>query len=170
MTRPALKQIDFRFDSDLDFDIEQEFPNNSTVEEITFLTFGQILSFKILRKVFNALPNIKRVRFVNAKNNLQGGEIENLFSFLKIISDFEKLESLHFAMDGLEISGVQKIQDCSNIINNFPIRAKVVIADMVIDLANVIEKEEGKPPKIVKKSQSRYLLSGSSFIRGPWGP
>ena len=80
-----------------------------------------------------------------------------------MIIDFKKLESLHCAICGLGNSGVEKIQDLLNIIKDFPIKAKVVIAEMndIHDLANLIEKEEGKPPKIVK---SWYPLSGSSFL------
>jgi hypothetical protein len=60
--------------------------------------------------------------------------------------------------------------DVLNIIkDNFPIKAKVVIADLDENekLTNVIEKEEGKPPKIVGKSKRarRYPLSGSSFLQ-----
>ena len=88
-----------------------------------------------------------------------------MLEFLKIISDFKNLESLHLAIRGLKNSGVQKMQDCCNIIDNFPIKAKVVIADMKsYGLENVILKEDGKPPKIVQKSHSRYPVSGSSFL------
>ena len=112
-----------------------------------------------LKKMFDALPNIKRVRVVSSNKN----DIENLPVFLKMIGDFKKLESLHFAKYCLD---VQKIQDLLNIVKDFPIKAKVVIADIDLnnnDVKNVIEKEEAKPPKEVKKSQSQYPLSGSSF-------
>ena len=112
--------------------------------------------------MFDALPNIKRVRIVEySKNN-----IENLPLFLKMMFDFEKLESLHCAIHGLKNSGVQKIQDLLNIVKDFPIKAKVVIADLDngYNMKNLITKEERNPPKIVKKKQSRYSLFGSSFL------
>ena len=169
LTRPALKQIDFQTSTvDLDFDMEQEFTKNPMVEEITFLSdcVLNVPGLKKIKKLFDALPNIKRVRVVTYDNKYY---IENLLVFLKMIGDFKKLESLHFAIEGLKKFDVQKIQDLLNIVKDFPIKAKVVIADMSdfddwnIDLKNVIEKKEAKPPKKVKKSQSRYPLFGSSF-------
>ena len=64
-----------------------------------------------LKKMFDALPNIKRVRVVSSNKN----DIENLPVFLKMIGDFKKLESLHFAKYGLKKFDVQKIQDLLNI-------------------------------------------------------
>ena len=131
------------------------------VEEITF-KLGCVMNVPDLKKMFDALPNIKRVRVVSSNKN----DIENLPVFLKMIGDFKKLESLHFAKYGLKKFDVQKIQDLLNIVKDFPIKAKVVIADIDWDnndVKNVIEKEEAKPPKKVKKSQSQYPLSGSSF-------
>ena len=166
MARPSLKQIDFQLFDDLNFGcgIEQEFTKNPNVEELTFRFLGgtNVLLLKKLQKMFDALPNIKRVRIVAySKNN-----IENLPLFLKMMSDFKKLESLHCAINGLENSGVQKIQDLLNIVKDFPIKAKVVIADLDNDdkMKNLITKEERNPPKIVKKKQSRYSLYGSSFL------
>ena len=83
-----------------------------------------------------------------------------------MISDFKKLESLHCAIE-IENSGGEKIRDLLNIIKDFPIKAKVVIAEKNSqrnDVANLIEKEDGKPPKIVKPW---YPLSGSSFLPKP---
>ena len=94
--------------------------------------------------MFDALPNIKRVRVVTSTH-----DIENFFVFLQMIGDFKKLESLHFAID-LKKFDVQKIQDLLNIVKDFPIKAKVVIADIhfddwpILDLKNVIEKKRGK--------------------------
>ena len=137
LTRPSLKQIDFELFSNLNFGcgIEQEFTKNPMVEELTFrfLDGANVLLLKKLQKMFDALPNIKRVRIVayskNDIENLSLNDIENLALFLKMMSNFEKLESLHCAIRGLENSGVQKIQDLLNIVKDFPIKAKVVIAD-----------------------------------------
>ena len=69
--------------------------------------------------------------------------------------------------------GVQNIQDCCNIIDKFPIKAKVVIADIGqiglgwddFLLENIVVKEERKPLKRVKKPFPLYYpLSGSSFL------
>ena len=141
LTRPSLKQIDFELFSNLNFDfgIEQEFTKNPMVEELTFQkenirTVENVLILKKLQKMFDALPNIKRVRIVayskNDIENLSLNDIENLALSLKMMSNFEKLESLHCAIRGLENSGVQKIQDLLNIVKDFPIKAKVVIADL----------------------------------------
>ena len=162
LTRPNLNQIDFFLAHSfvLVSNIQQGFKKNVTVEEITFrIDFGTH-NFELWKQLFDALPNTKRVRMVFYY------DVENMLEFLKIISDFKNLESLHFAMQGLKDSGVQKMQDCCNIIDNFPIKAKVLIADFDHDhvLENVVEKEEGKPPKIVQKSHSRYPLYGSSFL------
>ena len=166
LARPSLKQIDFDLFSNLNFGcfIEQEFTKNPNVEELTFrfLVGANVLLLKKLQKMFDALPNIKRVRIVACSKN----DIENLPLFLKMMSDFEKLESLHCAIRGLKNSGVQKIQDLLNIVKDFPIKAKVVLADLDNNykMKNLITKEERNPPKIVKKKQSRYSLFGSSFL------
>ena len=133
LTRPALKQIDFHTSAlDLDFDMEQEFTKNPMVEVITFqseLRIQKVPDLKKIQKLFDALPNIKRVRVVTSTH-----DIENFFVFLQMIGDFKKLESLHFAIDGLEkIVNVQKIQDLLNIVKDFPSKAKVVIADVIDD-------------------------------------
>ena len=175
LTRPSLKQIDFRLFDDLHFGcgIEQEFTKNPMVKELTFrFNYGaNVLLLKKLQKMFDALPNIKRVRIVayskNDIENLSLNDIENLALFLKMMSNFEKLESLHCAIRGLENSGVQKIQDLLNIVKDFPIKAKVVIADLDNDskMKNLITKEERNLPKIaLLPQQSRYSLYGSSFL------
>ena len=135
------------------------------VEEITFISdcVMNVPDLKKIKKLLDALPNIKRVQVVTYEPH----DIENLLVFLKMISDFKKLESLRFAIDGLKKFDVQKIQDLLNIVKDFPIKAKVIIADIHSSnddleyLKNVIVKEEAKPPK--KVSQPRYPLSGSSF-------
>ena len=84
---------------------------------------------KKIKKLFDALPNIKRVRVVTFTH-----DIENLFVFLQMIGDFKKLESLHFAIGGLKKFDVQKIQDLLNIVKDFPSKAKVVIANILSSL------------------------------------
>ena len=168
LTRPALKQIDFdNFKiSNWDFDIEQEFTKNPMVEEITFISdcVMNVPDLKKIKKLLDALPNIKRVQVVTYEPH----DIENLLVFLKMISHFKKLESLRFAIKlPLKNLMCKKIQDLLNIVKDFPIKAKVIIADIHSSnddleyLKNVIVKEEAKPPK--KVSQPRYPLSGSSF-------
>ena len=175
LTRPTLKQIDFDGrNSNLGSEIEQELIKNSMVEEITFGVFGArpvaagrpfFTDLKKIKALSDALPNVKRVRVVTYSGNAIA--MENLPAILKIISDFKKLECLHCAIRGLGNSGVEKIQDLLNIIKDFPIKAKVVIAEnnsQRNDVANLIEKEDGKPPKLVKPW---YPLSGSSFLPKP---
>ena len=120
LTRPNLNQIDFYDHFKLDSNMQQGFQKSVTVEEITLKNGSRTglsgLDLELWKQLFDALPNTKRVRIVfnwNAKNVLE---------FLKIISDFKNLESLNFAIRGLKNSGVQKMQDCCNIIDNFPIR------------------------------------------------
>ena len=158
----------------LDFDIEQEITKNYTVEETTFYILGgENFKLEKWKKLFDALPNIKRVRVVE----WQSSDIDNLPEFIKILSVFKNLESLHFAIERIELNkfltfDVPKIKHLLRIIkDNFPIKAKVVIADMDTEtetFTNVIEKEEGKLPKIVKKGNRararRYPLSGSPFL------
>ena len=169
LTRPALKQIDINSGFMHIDNIEHEIPKNYTVEEITF--DGDIFHSEKWKKMFDALPNIKRVRVVQWRKYPP----YNLPEFIKVLSVFKNLESLHFAIARIEHDG-PKIQDLLKIIkDNFPIKAKVVIADMDgmdgnAKLTNVIEKEEGKLPKIVRESKRarararRYPLSGSSFL------
>ena len=89
---PNLKQIDFSyfiadpfngyFNLDFNSNIEPKFSNkNFTVEEITFRFFSKTLNLELLKQLFDALPNTKRVRVVLFKPLL------NMLEFLKIISD-----------------------------------------------------------------------------------
>ena len=134
------------------------------MEEISFVIRSQTLNLEVLKQLFDALPNTKRVKVVFFRDMM------NMLEFLKIISAFKNLKSLHFAMLGIKNSGVQKMQDCCNIIDEFPIKAKVIIADIsrngpgYLYLKHIVEKDEGKPLKRVKKSLSRYPLRGSSFL------
>ena len=173
LTRPNLRQIDFLypcvFASNIDQWINQEFPKNFAVEEITLRSSNQDLNLKYWKQLFDALPNTKRVRVVSWPRHLCLHPIptfDDILEFLKIIGDFKNLKSLHFAMYGRY--SVQEIQDCCKIIANFPIKAKVVIAfDYGTNAFSFkIEKDEGKPPKIVR-SWSSYPLSGSSFLPKP---
>ena len=168
LTRPNLRQIDFHLytrlygNPTLTFasNIDPEFQKNFTVEEITLGSSNNPFPYKFWKQLFNALPNTKRVRVV-FYNSIHGPL--NILEFLKILCDLKNLKSLHLAMS-LKFYSVQQIQECCKVIANFPIKAKVVIADMnVRNLSNLIEKDEGKPPKIVS-SQSCYPLSGSSFL------
>ena len=164
LSRPYLKQIIFHVvfcDHNYleNLDIEEEFPKNLNVEEITFDTWAA--SFKFLNKVLDALPNIKKVKILN------WFEFENLPVFLKNISGLKHLKSLNVAIcsrineehfDAQKFGHVLEIRDCCKIIkNNFPMNSEVVIADMAAFgqfgpadyLTNLIEKKEGENPKIV---------------------
>ena len=65
LTRPNLKQIIFDIDMDLDLDIEEEFPKNLIVEEITF-EYGFNFPFKFWKKLLDAMPNIKTVKYFSS--------------------------------------------------------------------------------------------------------
>ena len=154
-SRPHLKQIDFAVLYDLDLNIETVFPKNFNVEEITF----EMNSLKVWNKVFDALPNIKKIK-VSTHDDLQ-----TLPVILRKISVLKHLKSLHVAIcsrdeeedekfEAQKFRDCLEIRDCCDIIkDNFPMKAEVVIADMDIynpdDLTNLIKKEEGKEPQIV---------------------
>ena len=170
LTRPNLRQIDFGCSYPDASNIDQEFPKNFAVEEITIMSFNHNLNIRYWKRLFDALPNTKRVRVFHASS--QKPILICILEFLKITGEFKNLKSLHFAMYGHNVwFSVQQIQDCCKIIANYPIKAKVVIAYSDEDGANVsnrIEKDEGKLPKKVKFwSQSWYPLSGSSFFPKP---
>ena len=171
LTRPNLNKIDFYLRGIFAFDsnIQQGFQKNVTVEEISLRNYHNggrgIPNLEFWKQLSDAVPNTKRVKIVFHS------DMENMLEFLKIISGFKNLKSLHFAMPGIKDSGVQKIQDCCNIVDEFPIKAKVIIADISRNgfyrphyLEHIVEKDEGKPHKRVKKSLSRYPLWGSSFL------
>ena len=178
LSRPNLKQIVFDVILDLGqvplaLDIEEEFPKNCNVEEITL-----ILDFNGLDKVWNklldALPSIKNFKVVIQE------DFENLPVILKNISALNHLKSLHVSINSRNTSNdykrfnaqkfghILEIRECCEIIkNNFPMNSEVVIADLSYRsywsdevqpfeylsrgryLTNLIEKEEGKNPKIV---------------------
>ena len=156
LTKKQLKQVEFNVFLDSNFDYENEFPKNLTVDEITLHPRCEDLSSNIWSKVFDALPNIKIVKIVSDDTYT----FENLVVILKnLLRSFKYLKSLHIAWIAREDEkfGSQKIQDCYNFIKeNFPLKAKVIIAEYESYdryeedvLTNLIKKEEGKPPKIV---------------------
>ena len=157
LSRPYLKQINFHF-IEFRFDTEEEFPINCNVEEIE-LDLYSLKSFKLWNKLFDALPNIKKVKIIVV---LLDDEFENLPDYIKTISKLKHLKSLNVAIssrwhdkfDAEKFEHFPEIRDCFEIIrNNFPMKSEVVIADFpeddADDLTNLIEKEEGKNPKIV---------------------
>ena len=149
LTRKQLKEIEFGVFFASNFNYENVFPKNLTVDEISFWPRCGDLSSKIWSKVFDALPNIKNVRVVTGTRYQYG---RNAVGILKnLIRAFKGLKSLHFAL--YETSDSQ-LNDCYNFIKeNFPLKCKVIIATYESDeedvLTNRIVKEEGKPPKMV---------------------
>ena len=123
LTRNTLKQINFQVEFDQDLDVGNEFTKNFNVEEISLDCSN--LSFKVWKKVFQALPNVKKVKIVAFESTF----LENLPVILRNISDnFKDLKSLDvsiFSRYDDEEFDVQKIRDCFDIIkDNFPMRAK----------------------------------------------
>ena len=155
-SRPYLKQIDFDvlISDYVDLDIVTAFPKNCNVEEVSFN-----MGFKpeLCKRVFDALPNLKKVKAVIFDDNF-----ENLPLILKNISVLKHLKRLNVAVcsrhEDEKIDG-QKLRDClerSNccevIKDSFPKDAEVFIADMDVydeTLTNLIIKEAGKEPDIV---------------------
>jgi hypothetical protein len=123
LTRNTLKQIDFDVDFDDDLDVANEFTKNFNVEEISLQHSN--LSFKVWKKVFQALPNVKKVKIMAFENTF----LENLGVILKNISDnFKDLKSLDvsiFSRYDNEEFDLQKINVCLDIIkDNFSMRSK----------------------------------------------
>ena len=157
-SRPYLKQIDFDvlISDYVDLDIVTAFPKNCNVEEVSFN-----MGFKpeLCKRVFDALPNLKKVKAVIFDDNF-----ENLPLILKNISVLKYLKRLNVAIcsrnEDEEIDE-QKIRDCLERINccevikdSFPMNVEVFIADMDVydddqTLTNLIIKEAGKEPDIV---------------------
>ena len=154
-SRPYLKQIDFDVLLTVDLDIVTAFPKNFNVEEVNFN-----MGFKpeVCKKVFDALPNLKKVKVVIFDN------FEHLPLILKNISVLKNLKSLNVAICSRhedEKIDEQKLRDClerSNccdvIKDSFPMNAEVFIADLDLYhndeiLTNLIIKEAGKEPDIV---------------------
>ena len=167
LTRKQLKQVGFNVFFDSNFDYENKFPTNLTVDEITLRFRCEDLSSNIWSKVFDALPNIKIVRVVT---DYDWVIIGNVVEMLKnLIGAFKGLKSLHFAWiasDGEKFDS-QKIQDCYNFIKeNFPLKALVIIAtyesqqsfeDDVLTI--LIKKEQGIPPKIVPHGSPGSIIT-----------
>ena len=150
LTRKQLKEIEFGVFFASNFNYENVFPKNLTVDEISFWPRCGDLSSKIWSKVFDALPNIKNVRVVTGTRYQYG---RNAVGILKnLIRAFKGLKSLHFALYETSDS---RLNDCYNFIKeNFPLKCKVIIATYESGyeeevLTNRIVKEEGKPPKMV---------------------
>ena len=151
-SRPSLKQIDFDVLLDMDLEFVTAFPKNFIVEEVNFEA-----GFKpeACKKVFDALPNLKKVKFVTFDN------FDNLPLILKNISVLKHLKSVNVVICRDEKIDEQKLRDClerSNccdvIKDSFPMNAEVFIADMYVYvddeiLTNLIIKEAGKEPEIV---------------------
>ena len=146
LSRPYLKQIEFNVAFDYKLDVEKTFSKNFHVEEIT-LRSGN-LSLKVWKNIFDALPNIRKFKAV-----ILFRDIKTLAVILKGLSNFKKLKFLHVTIcnrDHYNKLNKPEIRDCLDIIrDNFPMKTEVVIADKDLS-TNLIEKEEGKEPKIVK--------------------
>ena len=155
-SRPCLKQIDFDVLLNMDLEFVTAFPKNFIVEKVNFEA-----GFKpeASKKVFDALPNLKKVKAVIFDDNF-----DNLPLILKNISVLKHLKRLNVAVCSChedEEIGKQKIRDClergncCNVIKeSFPMNAEVYIGDMNVcdddeTLTNLIIKEAGKEPDIV---------------------
>jgi hypothetical protein len=168
LTRKQLKEIELSVDFPPNFNYENVFPKNLSVDEI-FLNWpcacGHLAS-EIWIKVFDALPNIKTVRV--------GGSFgsNNVVMILKkLIRAFKGLKSLHYVC--FEKLGSHQLNDCYNFIKeNFPLKSKVIIATNESDhfigtehssisrvLIYQIIKEEGKPPKIVTSGSPGSIIT-----------
>ena len=149
LSRPYLKQIEFDITFNFNLDIENEFSKNFHVEEIKLRSTN--FSLKLWKSIYDALPNIRKVKVVMCE------DIKNLVVILKGLCNFKNLKFLHVTIrnrDRYKIFNEPKIRDCFDVIrDNFPLKTKVVIADM--DSTNLIEREEGNEPKIVN-GQSRF--------------
>ena len=154
LSRPYLKQIEFNVAFDFNLDIEKKIPKNFNVEEITLQSAN--LSLKVWKNIFDALPNIRKFKVV-----ILFEDTTSLDVILKGLSNFKKLKFLHVTIcncDHYKKFNKTEIRDCFHIIrDNFPMKTEVVIADK--DSTNLIEKEEGREPKIVIGHSlfSRYL-------------
>ena len=155
LSRPYLKQIEFDVAFEFNMDIEKKFSKNFHVEEIT-LRSANHLSLKVWKNIFDALPNIRKFKIVTLLK-----DIKDLVVILKGLSNFRKLKFLHVTICNNDHNmkfNKPEIRDCFDIIrDNFPMKTEVVIADK--DSTNLIEKEEGKEPKIVTGHSlfSRYF-------------
>ena len=166
LTRPYLKQIIFNGRFDHIFDTEEEFPKNSYVEEIKFdIRFNNFLiflPFKLWNKLFDALPNIKKVKMIVDLHWQNEFNESNLLDYIKTISKLKHLKSLNVAICSRydeQPFDAKRFGNFPEMICeiNFPMKSEVVIADFpqkswIVqphDLTNVIEKKSGENPKIV---------------------
>ena len=160
LSRPYLKQIAFdgAFDS-VRFDTQEEFTKNFYVEEIEF-DFHFLMPFKLWNKLFDALPNIKKVKiFVG----LYEDELKawNLSDYIKTLSKLKLLKSLHVSIRYGEKLDLGNFPETICEIN-FPVKSEVVIATGPMDngqWTNLVEKKEGENPKIVNRRLSQSLFS-----------
>ena len=145
LSRPYLKQIEFNVAFHYYMEIEKMFPKNFHVEEITLRSNN--LSLQVWKNIFDALPNIRKFKVVILFN-----DVNKLDVILKGLSNFKKLKFLHVTIcnhDHYKKFNKTEIRDCFYIIrDNFPMKTEVVIAEND-STKNLIEKEEGKEPKIV---------------------
>ena len=153
LSRPCLKQIDFDVLLNMDLEFVTAFPKNFIVEKVNFEA-----GFKpeASKKVFDAFPNLKKVKAVIFDDNF-----DNLPLILKNISVLKHLKSLNVVICREEKIDEQKLRDClerSNccdvIKESFPMNAEVYINEMDVyvydeTLTNLIIKEAGKEPDIV---------------------
>ena len=126
-------------------DPEKTFSKNFHVEEITLRSND--LSLQVWKNIYDALPNIRKFKVV-----ILFGDCMNLDVILKGLSNFKKLKFLHVTICNRDhykkFYKPEEIRDCLDIIrDNFSMETEVVIADK--NSTNLIEKEEGKEPKIV---------------------
>ena len=164
LTRKQLKEIELSVYFHSNFNYENVFPKNLSVDEI-FLNvpfFGHLAS-EIWIKVFDALPNIKTVRV--------GGSFgsNNVVMILKkLIRAFKGLKSLHYVC--FEKLGSHQLNDCYNFIKeNFPLKSKVIIlaanepSHFGVNEGDVLTyqiiKEEGKPPQIVNSGSPGSIIT-----------
>ena len=145
LSRPYLKQIEFNVAFHYYMEIEEMFPKNFHVEEITLRSNN--LSLQVWKNIFDALPNIRKFKVVILFNTFYKLDV-----ILKDLSNFKKLKFLHVSIcihNHHKKFSKTEIRDCFYIIrDNFPMKTEVVIAEND-SKKNLIEKEEGKEPKIV---------------------
>ena len=163
LSRPHLKQIIFSGVFKINrFDTEEEFPKNWNVEEIKFYLHF-LMSFKLWNKLFDALPNIKKVKIIVVLSRENEFKESILLDYIKTISKLKHLKSLNVAICSRynETFDAKRFGNFPEMICeiNFPMKSEVVIADFPskhwirwngpMDLTNLVEKKEGENPKIV---------------------
>ena len=170
LSRPYLKQIIFELFPpskfiDLfldDLNIEQEFPKNCNVEEITFNAW--FTPFRFLNKVLDALPNIKKVQIFNDFDSDFDFDLKNLPVVLKNISSFKYLKSLDVKIrwdHNFEYFDAQKFEHILEIIkNNFPMNSEVTVELIGRSKALIVKKERENPNFFLFFGSNRILVNG----------